>query len=362
MKKSNIDRLIIKGSLKYRSMFITGALVHCVFLVIFLMKGMLPLAVVNIFSILLYIFGCIFGLNKKNDTMHYGWMVAYYTEVVVHSVLTTLLVGAESSFQLYSLVIIPVAVYVLFFSCGFERFLATIISFVVIGTVANVLSILAVQWLEGIPYYPLSYADIDLLRNLNLIFSSVLLIGFSLMFALDIHVLIERLNESNRRLEYTATHDALTGLYNRHSLRSVFDRLVSVGEPFCIVLADIDDFKRVNDTYGHDAGDAVLVSVTSAIAGGIADGDIACRWGGEEILIILHGERSASIGRVQTIRERIISDNVAFDKKSIPVTLTYGFADSTEAQGIEKLISLADERLYHGKRSGKNVIISEDVR
>lgn len=362
MNKSILDKLIIKGSLKYRMMFITGALVHCAFLIIFLTKSIIPLAVVNICSILLYFLGCLFGVNKKNDTMHYGWMVAYYAEVVIHSVVATLMVGVDPSFQLYSLVIIPVAVYVLFFSCRFEKFLATIISFVLIGTVANVMSMLAVQWLDGFPYYPLSYSDIDLQRNLNLIFSALLLIVFSLMFALDIYVLIERLNESNRRLEYTATHDALTGLYNRHSLKPEFDRLVSSGVHFCIVLADIDDFKQVNDTYGHDAGDAVLVAVSSAIAEETGEEDIACRWGGEEILVIIHAERSAAIETVQCIREHIVAKKVDFEDESIPVTLTYGFADSTEESDIEKLIALADDRLYYGKRNGKNVIISEDVR
>ncbi len=359
LNHSFFDNINIKNSVKYRMMFIAGGLAHSAFFVIFLYMGLFPLAIVNIFSILIYALGTVFGIDKHSGNMYYGWMTAFYLEIVVHSVIATLLIGVETSFQLYSLVVLPLSIYVLFFSCKVERFFATMTVFTVVCVLSLVVSTLMTVNSDVFPLYPLSYTDIHMLRSVNMVFSGILLVFFSMLFALEIYGLLRRLNEKNEELKYTATHDALTGLFNRHSLKPLFEELCASGEYYCVALGDIDDFKKVNDTYGHDCGDAVLREVADIIAEGITDGDTACRWGGEEILVILHGSREDCLWRMQAIHNKIGACAVKHNQKKIGVTMTFGFAES-DGRDIEELISCADDRLYCGKKSGKNKIVCTD--
>ncbi len=360
VNRSFLDKLNIKNSLKYKLMFAAGGSVHLAFFFIFLFLHIYPLVFINIFSILLYLFGVFFSVDKKTGYMRYGWMIAFYSEIIIHSLISTVYIGIESSFQLYAITVLPLAIYVLFFSCKIEKFLLTMGVFITVCVVSLVGVTIAVEELEMIPLYPLTYGEIHLFRSLNLTFSGILLVAFSMLFALEIHGLINRLNDINHKLEHTATHDALTGLYNRHSLKPVFDTLKDSNDVFCIALGDIDNFKKVNDTYGHGGGDEVLKMVASSISNGIGEEDIACRWGGEEILIIFHGDRKVCSERMDKIREDINSRTAHHDGKNIKATMTFGFIECNNEKDIEECISIADKRLYKGKTSGKNVIVYED--
>ena len=189
---------------------------------------------------------------------------------------------------------------------------------------------------------------------------------FSVLFVIEINLLIRKLNEAYDKLSYTAMHDSLTGLYNRHSLRDFFESLTESGNEYCVALGDIDNFKKVNDTYGHDCGDEVLVTVSDIIKESIAEQDLACRWGGEEILIIMRGTRNDCLDRMNSIRSRINASVVKSGNSSVKVTMTFGFADCHEVENSEKnrmdsIVILVDGRLYKGKNSGKNVIVSEEI-
>ncbi len=202
------------------------------------------------------------------------------------------------------------------------------------------------------------------------------------MFYLEVSSLLEKLRSINEKLNYTATHDSLTGLNNRHSLWGFFDELERSGERYCIVMGDLDDFKKINDTYGHDCGDVVLKSVAAIIIENTNDNEMACRWGGEEMLIVMRGTHEDCFARISVIKSEISSLDIMSDGKPVKVTMTFGFADSEEKGaalasrslnentadsgspiktphhlGIDSLISMVDKRLYIGKRSGKNVIV-----
>ncbi|MGN1423624.1 MAG: GGDEF domain-containing protein, partial [Oscillospiraceae bacterium] len=204
---------------------------------------------------------------------------------------------------------------------------------------------------------------LDLMRAINILFNLLLLFAFSGLFILEIRSLIEKLNLSNEQLIFTATHDPLTGLYNRNRLRGTLEKLDKCGEPFCIVMGDIDDFKKVNDTYGHDCGDVVLKSIAEIIMTNIGERDIACRWGGEEMLIIMYGSYDDCYGRISNIKSLINSLAIDHEDTTVRVSMTFGFAASGEdeaggSMGIDAMISTVDKRLYKGKASGKNVIIA----
>lgn len=208
---------------------------------------------------------------------------------------------------------------------------------------------------------PLTLNETDLMRTINIAFNIALLFGFSTLFILEIHNLINKLNETNDRLNYIATHDALTGLYNRHSLIGALSALKTSERPFCIVMGDLDDFKKVNDTYGHECGDVVLKSVSEVILRNMGGGNTACRWGGEEILMIMYGTAMDCFNTISRIKAQINNLKITHDGTPVKVSMTFGFAASGESgsQDIDAMLSTVDKRLYKGKASGKNVIVVE---
>lgn len=339
-------------------MFIAGAVVHLCFLAVFFLIDVMVLGVINIFSVLLYLLGSVFSISRRTGQMRYGWMIAFYTEIMAHTVACLLLIGIDANFYLYAIVILPISIYVLFLSCSIQVFLRTVLVFVLSDLLLVGGALVAVNYMEIYPYFPLSYSDIHFLRILNMTFAALMLVVFSMLFSLEVYSLLKKLRAANSTLEYTATHDALTGLYNRHSIKPVFERLQQDGGSFCIALGDIDDFKRINDTYGHDCGDVALKTVAKILKDGVTEGEVACRWGGEEILLVLCGEREEALSRLSEINEAIRSSEIRHEDSTVRLTMTFGFAHYSEAETMDQLITMVDKRLYYGKQNGKNVIIS----
>lgn len=161
-------------------------------------------------------------------------------------------------------------------------------------------------------------------------------------------------------------HDRLTGLKNRFGfhfdLQSArFDRF-DRAEPSSIVICDIDFFKRVNDAFGHNAGDAVLKHVARILIETIRPSDDAYRWGGEEFIIVLSGadlDEAASVA--EKIRAAAMNSACVFDGREIKVTMSFGCVEIDPARSIEENISIADSRLYRAKQSGRNRVISTDA-
>jgi len=153
--------------------------------------------------------------------------------------------------------------------------------------------------------------------------------------------------------------DPLTDLYNRKVLDKEIDNLIKQNVNFSIVIFDLDDFKKVNDTYGHLAGDQVLKEFANVIKKVIRKTDIACRFGGEEILIILKGlSKEQAYIIAERIREKLEESNIIINGNSINVTVSGGIASYPEdANNIKELLNKADAALYiEGKSKGKNKI------
>lgn len=196
------------------------------------------------------------------------------------------------------------------------------------------------------------------------IFNSVItfsmLLFFSMMFLREMKCSHDSLEQENAELEKISGMDALTGLYNRRSMDRFLKKADVSGRVYTMIMCDIDDFKKVNDTYGHEAGDVVLKNVSQVIVSVLRETDYVCRWGGEEILILASGTPLSIAKNVADRIRRTVerTDNVCSDTV-IHCTLTIGAAESSEATSISDVINLADERLYRGKNSGKNVVVSE---
>ena len=163
-----------------------------------------------------------------------------------------------------------------------------------------------------------------------------------------------------RQFEQAALSDALTGFRNRRWLDQTLPRLIQRhlhgAEPLCIAIMDIDHFKRVNDTFGHPTGDAVLVRVGRLVRGNLRPTDFAARIGGEEFALIFpQTSLPGAIRAAERLREAIASAPFEYDGHPLPqVTVSLGLAALEQTANSQQLLARADEALYRAKRSGRN--------
>ncbi|WP_334142371.1 sensor domain-containing diguanylate cyclase, partial [Rhabdothermincola sp.] len=156
--------------------------------------------------------------------------------------------------------------------------------------------------------------------------------------------------------ELQANTDGLTGLLNRRSLEARARALLLDGTPFSIGMADLDDFKELNDTHGHEAGDRALRQFATSLRRHLRPDDIAARYGGEEFVVLLPGtsitEAVQALNRVQAAIAEDLNRS-----SSVPFTTSWGLTDHTAGQTFEEMLSVADSALYRAKRAGKNCIV-----
>lgn len=152
-----------------------------------------------------------------------------------------------------------------------------------------------------------------------------------------------------------ANTDALTGLLNRRSLEEQFSLLDE--STYAVVFADIDHFKQLNDTHGHEAGDKALRIFGDILRSSLRPDDLAARWGGEEFVLVLPASgRNQAVLVLERIRERL-AELLAVGGLLPPFTLSFGVCDSTQATDFDEIVRFADEALLRAKRSGRDRIV-----
>ncbi len=163
-------------------------------------------------------------------------------------------------------------------------------------------------------------------------------------------------------LEKYVYNDPLTHLLTRRKmsgyLQEAFDEASKGDTTFCLLMLDIDDFKKVNDSYGHDCGDEVLKGVATIISSSTKKIDKVFRWGGEEILILLKTDEKNAVAVAERIRTRIEKQTINYrDKVNVSVTVTIGLTAFDPHLDMQAMMDDVDQKLYKGKQSGKNQVI-----
>lgn len=166
-----------------------------------------------------------------------------------------------------------------------------------------------------------------------------------------------------RSLRNLIVKDSLTDLYNRRycnqNLKNLSEQYIKTGEPYTLAIADIDFFKKVNDTYGHIAGDEVLVSVAQIMKKSMAGKGFAARWGGEEFLLVYTGcDMETTLTYLEMLVEAIREMRVEYDDKAIKITISIGVATGN-GDSVDKVLCTADNRLYHAKKEGRDRVVSD---
>ena len=167
----------------------------------------------------------------------------------------------------------------------------------------------------------------------------------------------EYASRMRKELQNLIETDPLTSLYNRRSCNNKLKLLESEKSEYTIVMCDIDLFKKINDAYGHDAGDYVLVTLSKLIWENIKDCGFASRWGGEEFLLVYQLRYDEAIQKVRQIQQKVREYNFIYEDKTIKVTMTFGVESDNGSAAYEKRILTADGNLYVGKNSGRNQIV-----
>lgn len=180
---------------------------------------------------------------------------------------------------------------------------------------------------------------------------------------------IKQLEDEIERLRHLVYYDELTGLLNRRGFlreagaefhlvsygMSTVERRVGAQIPFAVVFCDLDDFKGINDTHGHAAGDRALQVAATTLQQSLRHGDVVARWGGEEFVVALVGAGATNAERIaEKLRKNLEQAQVVHDGTHISLTGSFGVASYEHEESLEKVIERADRAMYASKSAGKN--------
>lgn len=330
----------------YRKIIIVVFLSHIIFTTIFISLQITSLIIYNICSCIFYV--CIYFLVQKE--LFRPVVILMHSEITLFTVISCYYLGWNNGFPIYL-----IALTSLVYFCPFKnKLIPYLISFLEI-------IVFILLRLYSLSHIPIVYISTKYTYPLYL-FNSICCFGIMLYAAFASKassITIEQgLTQENSRLKDLVDHDALTHLWSRPYFTENFYKILSGGNHIIIVMADIDNFKTINDTYGHDCGDYILSELSTIIRSMCPERSGICRWGGEEFVLMFYSLNMEQIlPLIELIRLKIASSSFTYQKKSIHVTMTFGVSSSTENQNMNTLIKLADERMYQGKRIGKNTVI-----
>ena len=337
------------------TVFVMG-LIHAVLLGIMWYAGVKPLLYFNILSVTVYVF-CIL-------LCHYGIIMPVYisifTEVSLYAATSVYFIGWDCGSPYFLFSIIPILIYFgSFLLKGSKKWIIAVL-------ITITLALFTFLYLERGHMVPLILVSPGVKATLMLFttFSmAISIIFYNVIYIYSSEYELNRLEEENDQLSADAKEDTLTHLLNRRGFMPIIKEVINnENEPFCVAFCDIDNFKRINDSYGHDCGDEVLIHIAKIIVS-MMQGCEVCRWGGEEIIILMRGyDLTSAKNKLEDIRNTIENSPTTFYNKRVSATLTIGVEEYSKSyKDVEDLIKVADERMYYGKQHGKNIVIDKTV-
>ncbi len=345
-------------AVRYSFMLSAIAVIHLVFMVVFYIMGVYFMGIYNTAIVIMY-----FSISRIISNIRQLGKIYFILliEVVLHSCLASIFVGWNFGFMFYLSGLIPVSFYLAFSIKSFKRkLLYPFVTAVVVFT--SYITILTLAH-----FIPVIYPDCGagfriFCTYFNIIIGLTITFLFSALFAVEVNSMQLRMESEHERLEDEASYDPLTHFLNRRSmderLNHTHRNAIINDVPYSLIMGDIDNFKKFNDSYGHDCGDFVLQSISKIISAQIRSKDSACRWGGEEFLILVNDGPETAVEVANRIRSAIEEYEFNYEGKTLHVTITLGVSGYYSSAKIKTLIEIADKRLYKGKESGRNCVVS----
>ncbi len=327
--------------------FLVGLIFHAAFIPLFYYLGIKELFYFNFFSV--GVFSASLILNYRGRQSLALWLT--YIEVNAHALLAVILLGWESGFYFYLMAIAP-----LLFLNPKLRIYSKVLTLA--------FPILLVVWLHKNmltmpPVYLLDGNVLILLNDINMVSTMIILAYLSFIYSKAATMSEARLRTASLELQIMAATDPLTNLLNRRAmldeLKNEVDRFIVSGNSFVLALGDVDDFKAINDEYGHLNGDVVLKKVAAILGKNFRKGDLISRWGGEEFLILLVGTNvDEALVATEKVRQIIQDTKIELGGHSSNMTITFGLCEYRAGMTIDECLHCADLALYQGKSHGKN--------
>lgn len=320
---------------------------HIVLLFIFWLMHVTVMAYMNMASVILYTV----MLTIRNKSPR-AYIYTLYAEVYLHMVLAVVMTGWGTEFQVYCFVLIAALFYCdyIIINSGKRTTHPGILSLIIAVTYMCLRFLTA----EYNPYYILDVKQ----KAVFIVMNCLVTFSFIAFCQSNFKWLSLREEENLSKL---ALKDELTGLDNRRSMIRFLEECESESD-YLIAIADIYDFKNVNDSFGHSAGDHLLRQIGTKLKILEDERTKVCRWGGEEFLIVITGASSYQLlcEKMKEVKEDIATGTFAFKGKRISVTVTVGVARHKIQDETDHTISRADKYLYYGKNHGKNQVVSRN--
>ena len=323
-------------------MAVAAGLVDIVYFLFFLARGSPVLAWVNVLSVLIY---C--GIYELVRRRRLALAIAlFWLEVFPHAVLGTLMLGWGSGFHYLALIFVPM---VMMTDSRLTGVAKTVFLVLVLASLEGIL------WQHG-PLAPITELQLLMVRWFNLLL-------FVVMMAMLTSYYWGKIASAEKRLRTLGTVDALTGLHNRHYFEKAWSLACAQQRrakgTLCLLMVDLDHFKPLNDTHGHQAGDRMLVECGRIFREAVRDIDTLARWGGEEFALLLPGttlEQSKVVA--ERMRAGIEALVVIYQGAELRCTASVGLTEMLPADTLDQMIMRADQALYNSKMAGRNCVHS----
>lgn len=318
--------------------------IHLFFSVVFFIYKMPFLGVYNIFSTLLY--GILLIIHQRKLFLILAIMAF---EVPIYSSILGIMLGGHCGSIFFPFAMIP-GVYL--FAISLER---PLFHYILISLPSVFSVFFLVSW-TGIPVYneELLATNFLTLHRIICIVISIFILGYLCIGQQKELISSQRANKKYiKRLEFISDHDHLTQIPNR---RCIIRRVAEMKD-YTLVIFDIDNFKSINDTYGHHTGDQILCRLTRRVLSMLPEEAQMGRWGGEEFLVVYPYHKDSISQNLETIRSTIAEKPFGFEDFILSVSITAGVAWSRKNNTFDETVAEADFLLYHGKRTGKNKVV-----
>lgn len=358
-EKNLIDRVM--HFLVHNSILFTIAImgmVHFTLLVIMIIAQVTPLIHLNVLSVVIYVF-CVILCTSGHIMPVY---LSLLLEVTFYTIASVYQIGWNCGSVCFLCAIVPIIIYL---GCFVFKRPQRWIIVLFLGINISTYFVLYLVFADKPPVFAVPHV----IRSILVLFSSTVMI-VSMIFYSTIYIYASEVEKTdlvqkNKQLSVDAQEDTLTNLLNRRGFLPVVEELMKKGKDghFCVAFCDIDNFKRVNDTYGHDGGDEVLRHISKILVKEMQGCEI-CRWGGEEFVILLKDyDMNVAKEKMEYVRGCVENNVTIFYNKRIATTITIGLEEysAEKYQEPESIIKVADERMYRGKQCGKNIVIYEDT-
>ncbi len=324
-------------------MAISFLMIHILMICVFYKCGVTPMVIFNAFSIVFYVF-MLFVLYKEWFPF---FAIAIYLEVAAHMTCAVILTGWNSGFQITLIGMSVLALYSEYTGRALKLKIIRMMPACILGMFLYLGSYVYLQ------YHPAPYSlPAKTEYALSLLWGVIVFVIMLFVLQLLVYIAIS----SENQLEYQLSHDKLTGLPNRYYLSTQFENVEKENSDYWIAISDIDNFKKINDNYGHNCGDYVLKTIGEIF--GKKD-VLVGRWGGEEFLFLRKMEKDTDPFKyVDDIRKEIEQTDFSYEGQKLAVTMTFGMSYFRGSDGLYGAIRDADEKLYAGKHSGKNKVVN----